>query len=69
MQIPKYAYIDVMRGLAIILVVITHTAQSVGLPKGSVFGLTQFCQFGVQMFFVASALTLSLSMSKRGASG
>ena len=63
----KYQYIDVMRGLAILMVVYTHT-----LPLGNSAAVLRafagFGQMGVQLFFVASALTLYLSMSSRGLS-
>ena len=63
----KYEYIDVMRGLAILLVIITHTPPPLN-PDNSLplFPYFSFGQMGVQLFFVASALTLYLSMQSRG---
>ena len=62
----KYQYVDVMRGIAILLIIFTHT----GFPKSVAQGLKffSFGQLGVQLFFVASALTLYLSMNSRGLS-
>jgi peptidoglycan/LPS O-acetylase OafA/YrhL len=62
----KLAYIDCTRGIAILMVIAVHVSQSVpGLPA-SVLRLAQYGQMGVQLFFVASALTLCLSMHRRG---
>jgi len=63
--IQKYDYIDVLRGLAILLVIAVHSEQQIeGLPTlwASLFN---YGQLGVQLFFVASALTLCLSMKGR----
>lgn len=62
--IKKYHYIDALRGIAILGVIIIH----VGEMQNSTFieNKTKYGQLGVQLFFVASALTLCLSMEKRG---
>ena len=60
----KYRYIDAIRGVAILMVILTHTSQVVKmnfLPNV----IPAFCQMGVQLFFVASAFTLCLSMANR----
>lgn len=58
-------YIDSLRGLAILMVVLVHTAQSVkGLSYYSE-RLSKFGQMGVQLLFVLSAYTLCLSTEKR----
>jgi peptidoglycan/LPS O-acetylase OafA/YrhL len=64
-SVKKYHYIDALRGIAIIGVIIIH----VGEMQKSAFleSKTKYGQLGVQLFFVASALTLCLSMEKRGA--
>ncbi|WP_091134607.1 acyltransferase family protein [Flavobacterium anhuiense] len=59
-------YIDVIRGIAILMVVITHTAQQ-GLVKLPHL-LSVFLSFGargVQIFVIASAFTLFRSYKKR----
>jgi peptidoglycan/LPS O-acetylase OafA/YrhL len=70
--IRKYEYIDAMRGIAILMVILVHCSQSVAW-QGSVSLVDRFSvtlsslgQLGVQLFFVASGLTLSLSMDSRG---
>lgn len=61
----KYRYVDFMRGIAILMVIIVHS--SFLIQSNNIFNyLASFGQFGVQLFFVASALTLCLSMEKRG---
>jgi peptidoglycan/LPS O-acetylase OafA/YrhL len=63
-QIPSTAhdrYIDCVRGYAILLVIATHvTDVFIELPY-PVRRLTQTGWFGVQMFFLASAMTLLMS--------
>lgn len=64
----KLAYIDATRGLAILMVVLVHQAATVrsALPIGAVLDqVARYGQLGVQLFFVASALTLCLSFDKR----
>ncbi len=61
----KYAYIDALRGLAILLVVLVHTGQKIpGLPQIVKF-VCNIGQFGVQLFFVVSAVTLAMSWAER----
>ena len=60
----KYAYIDAMRGFAILLVILVHTSQSIADKTPAVMSAA-LGQFGVQLFFVASALTLCLSYEQR----
>ncbi len=57
----KLDHIDSIRGIAILMVVLVHTAQSVS-DKGAVLtALCDYGQMGVQLFFVASAFTLCQS--------
>ena len=61
----KYAFVDALRGIAVLLVILTHTAQPItGLP-GALDALAKYGQTGVQLFFVASAYTLCLSFARR----
>lgn len=58
--------IDAMQGLAVLMVVMVHTAQRVpGLHAWS-SGLAGRFDMGVQLLFVASAYTLCLSHDRRG---
>lgn len=63
-EIRKFAYIDAVRAIAILMVIALHASQHVeGSPlvaRAALFG-----QLGVQLFFVASALTLCLSAEAR----
>ena len=61
----KYYYIDIMRGLAIIAVIAMHSIFFEN-DGGILLTVSKFGQMGVQLFFVASALTLCLSMEHRG---
>lgn len=63
---PKhYNYIDFSRGLAILLVIMVHTGQHVSGFDGVLKNVTSWGQMGVQLFFVASALTLCISWNSR----
>jgi len=61
----KYVFIDSIRGIAILLVILVHTSQSLVLPDGWLKNFSSYGQMGVQLFFVASAYTLCLSFSTR----
>lgn len=63
--VNKLGYIDATRGIAILMVIMVNTSQLVdGLP-GLVGSVASFGQMGVQLFFVASALTLCMSHARR----
>lgn len=57
----RFAYIDSLRGYAILGVLLTHGAQQVGV----IGGLPSVGARGVQLFFVVSAITLMLSWHER----
>ncbi len=62
----KLNYIDALRGIAILMVIMHHTAQQ-GLVS-SPYWFNKFLSFGtrgVQLFFVASAFTLYRSYTNR----
>ncbi|TDX00072.1 acyltransferase family protein [Dinghuibacter silviterrae] len=61
----KLAYIDCLRGVAILMVIMVHTAQSVSQPNPHILLLAGYGRIGVQLFFLLSAYTLCLSMTKR----
>lgn len=62
----KYSYINSARGIAILMVILTHISQlyTSQLPNYLNF-LFGYCQMGVQLFFVASAFTLCNSFENR----
>lgn len=61
----KYVYIDILRGLAILGVIAVHTAQHINGLNEVVASIFNYGQLGVQLFFVASAITLCLSSAQR----
>ncbi|MGO4940639.1 acyltransferase family protein [Fundicoccus sp. Sow4_D5] len=63
-QKTKFMSIDVMKGIAILLVILVHTSQRI---EGDMFlkPFTSFGQLGVQMFFLVSAFTLCNSLETR----
>lgn len=65
-QHNKLAYVDALRGLAILAVVLVHCAQygSNAYP-GVISTILAKGQMGVQLFYVMSALTLFLSYERR----
>ncbi|WP_336281972.1 acyltransferase [Cronobacter dublinensis] len=65
MEPQHYKYIDISRGIAILLVICVHTSQHVMGFDGLLKKISSFGQMGVQMFFIASALTLCLSWKAR----
>lgn len=62
---PKYEWIDVVRGIAILMVVSVHCSKCFDESSDLIQGMFRYGQLGVQLFFVASAITLSLSMRAR----
>lgn len=56
----KFAYIDALRGYAILGVMVTHVGGAYGFSQATGWGAR-----GVQLFFVVSAFTLALSWSTR----
>jgi peptidoglycan/LPS O-acetylase OafA/YrhL len=61
----KLAYIDMMRGCAILMVIAVHTSQQFTRITPQIKLLAQYGQMGVQLFFVASAYSLCLSWVRR----
>jgi peptidoglycan/LPS O-acetylase OafA/YrhL len=58
--VSKFDYIDALRGIAVLLVVLAHTP----VPSRAVV-LNQIGSYGVQLFFIVSAFTLFLSLASR----
>lgn len=64
-EINQYEFIDALRGIAILLVLLTHVA-SLSRPSFSVLRLiSSNAAFGVQLFYMVSALTLFFSLEQR----
>lgn len=61
----KLGFIDSARGIAILLVILVHTAQAVDQIPSPVGALAKYGQMGVQLFFVVSAYTLCLTYTRR----
>lgn len=61
----QLGYVDSMRGLAILMVMLVHTAQQIPNLSPVVADLAKYSQMGVQLFFVTSAYTLCLSFERR----
>lgn len=61
----KYDYIDSLRGIAVLMVVLVHVGQTVHGLNPVVNFMTRYGQLGVQLFFLISAFTLCLSMDRR----
>lgn len=65
MAADKLAFVDRARGLAILMVIAVHYAQAFTTPEIKRWAMAG--QFGVQLFFIASAFTLCLSADSRRA--
>lgn len=63
--VNKFEYIDLLRGLAILGVIAVHSHQKIPNLDEISKWLFNYGQLGVQLFFVASALTLCLSITNR----
>ena len=61
----KLNYIDSIRGIAILMVIMVHAAQPFQNLNPMIKSLSYYGQLGVQLFFIASAYTLCLSSDNR----
>lgn len=68
LEVRKYDYIDAIRGLAILGVVLVHSSQNIKPVSSFFVRLMNEGAAGVQFFYVASAITLCMSWSLRGSS-
>lgn len=66
----KLKYIDTLRGLAVLAVLMVHCSQigDVDLIPSKLLRFFSFGDKGVQLFFIASAFTLFLSLHRRSES-
>jgi peptidoglycan/LPS O-acetylase OafA/YrhL len=60
---PKFAYIDCLRGYAVLMVMVNHVTYAMPKVPWRVHQLGAFGWHGVQLFFLASAITLLMSSS------
>ena len=67
--VKKLDQIDAVRGVAILLVMFHHTANIFPEMPYPVKKITNFGWYGVQLFFIASAVTLLLSWHKQPEGG
>lgn len=63
--IPKYGFIDALRGYAILGVVLVHASGSVTPTSPALQSLMSAGARGVQLFYIVSALTLCMSWESR----
>ncbi len=63
-EIKHFDYIDALRGIAILMVVVAHVGQ-ITFQSGLVLNITSLGVYGVQLFFMISALTLFFSYNQR----
>jgi exopolysaccharide production protein ExoZ len=61
----RFDYIDALRGYAILLVIFVHSSQMIGGLQAYVYQVGDQGARGVQLFFVASAITLCMSWQRR----
>jgi peptidoglycan/LPS O-acetylase OafA/YrhL len=64
-DLRHYAFIDALRGLAILAVILVHASIAVPPAHADLGQLMAGGARGVQLFYIASALTLSLSWASR----
>ena len=64
-DIIKYDFIDALRGMAILGVILVHSAQLVAPTNATLLWVMGEGARGIQLFYVASALTLCMSWTAR----
>lgn len=67
MATVRYSFLDGLRAIAILMVVLVHVSQRVTIGPIE-FRMTSMGQYGVQLFFVISSITVYLTLGRFGAS-
>lgn len=62
----RYGYIDALRGLAVLGVVVVHVANSMMIPSDNLNALLSSGARGVQLFYIVSSFTIIMSLASRG---
>ncbi len=62
----KLEHIDTLRGFAVLQMMLVHTAQSVLGLSPAIWSVLSYGKTSIQLFFIVSAFTISLSADKRG---
>src|SRR5579862_8148032 len=65
-RVKRFAYIDALRGIAILMVIAVHTSGCLPNLSGATRALANQGARGVQLFYVVSALTLCFAWYGRG---
>lgn len=70
METKKYEYIDSLRGIAVLMVLMVHVANFFKIStteyfSGFLFGILYSGRMGVQLFFIISSFTLMFSFDRR----
>ncbi len=65
LELRKFDFIDATRGLAILCVILVHSSQSIAPLTATLAWLMSEGARGVQLFYIASALTLCMSWAAR----
>jgi len=58
----RYPWIDTLRGIAILMVIAVHASHGLKGSESLLKTIFGFGGYGVQLFFVASAMTLCMSL-------
>jgi peptidoglycan/LPS O-acetylase OafA/YrhL len=63
-QKQNLSWIDALRGIAILMVIAVHTSHGLKGYESNLSEIFSFGGFGVQLFFIASAITLCMSLER-----
>lgn len=61
----RLAYVDLLKGIAILMIVIAHSSQKIAGMDGAVYRVTSWGETGCQLFFVLSGYLLTCSKEKK----